>query len=378
MNRGQGTVTDDSANAAENDAATLVQLSLFDAVQPIPMNINPNNIDAIEPVENDAVEADAVEAYAVVTPRLESNQIPEGSSTVGLRLRQARTAHGLSVEDVAHRLKLPHTVIEALEGERFDRIGHGIFLRGYLAKYLHLLDLPQTLADSVLDQQDELPPLMTSGMVSRPRYLFDRYSGSALYLILTGVIIVPAVLLAMHVGFEGRVARIAPLDAPVFGAQVANTQSDIATHAVTIPEGVAAAVDSKVIPDNSNLPAVMASMATFSAPAAEPVVAAPAPVNVPAATGPDDGSHSLHLHLVEPSWVEVVDGAGKQLEYALLPAGTARDYHSKQSLSVLLGNAAGASIRVDGKPRDLAPYLRGNVARFKLADGGWTASPSGG
>ena len=43
---------------------------------------------------------------------------------------------------------------------------------------------------------------MRPATISHSRYLFQRYSVSALYLILTGVIIVPAVLLAMRASFE--------------------------------------------------------------------------------------------------------------------------------------------------------------------------------
>lgn len=377
MKRGQGTVTDDSANVAENEAAALIQLSLFDAVQPIPMNTNPTDIDQIEPGD-----ACVSEATSEAEPPTESIAPAEESASLGLRLRESRLARGLTVEDVAHQLKLPHTVIEALEAESFDRIGHGIFLRGYLAKYLQLLDLPQALAACVLDHREELPQLVTSGMVSRPRYLFDRYSGSALYLILTGVIIVPAVLLAMHVGLDARIAHIAPLDAPTSGTQVTPAKDDAVTHNVPVPEKATAVVGSDDAADSSDMQAVMASMASFSAApvksTAQPTTAAPAPGEVAEAGLPADGSHSLHLQLVESSWVEVVDGSGKQLEHALLAAGAARDYQSKNSLNVLLGNAAGASIRVDGKPRDLTPYLRGNVARFKLTDGDWKVAPSGG
>src|SRR5581483_3675550 len=128
------------------------------------------------------------------------------SESLGQRLRAAREARGWRGEDVAQRLKLPLSTIQALEGDCYDRIGHGIYLRSYVTKYLRLLDLPQVLAERALGQEVELPPLVTSGTISRPRYLFQRYSVSALYLILTGVIIVPAVLLAMRAGFEPNLA----------------------------------------------------------------------------------------------------------------------------------------------------------------------------
>src|SRR3546814_19980080 len=60
----------------------------------------------------------------------------------GRRLRAAREAAGLSVAEVASRLKTPSRFIEALEAEEWDRIGAPVFVRGQLRSYSRLLGLP--------------------------------------------------------------------------------------------------------------------------------------------------------------------------------------------------------------------------------------------
>jgi cytoskeleton protein RodZ len=50
----------------------------------------------------------------------------------GQRLRAAREAAGLSLHDVAGRLKMPVRIIEALEAEDWARIGAPVFVRGQL------------------------------------------------------------------------------------------------------------------------------------------------------------------------------------------------------------------------------------------------------
>jgi cytoskeleton protein RodZ len=62
----------------------------------------------------------------------------------------------------------------------------------------------------------------------------------------------------------------------------------------------------------------------------------------------------------------------------LLPAGTVRSYASDKPLDVRLGNCNEASVEIDGKTLDLAPYRHANVAHFKLASGEATLSHSGG
>ncbi|MDE2083636.1 MAG: DUF4115 domain-containing protein [Xanthomonadaceae bacterium] len=283
-------------------------------------------------------------------------------ASLGQRLRAAREARGLCCEDAAHAIKLPASVLKALEAEQFERIGHAVFLRGYLSKYLQLLDLPQVLAERVVREHAEPPPLTTNGTVSHPRYLYQRYSGSALYLILTGVIVVPAVLLALRAGFDQKLARIAPLDVPLPAVVTPVSEPRVAaptnTAVASRPAPAASATSVAVKPEEAPL---VASMTPFPAAAeSKPAVAAP-PAVAPA--------NRLHLSLTQSSWVEVVDADGKKLEYGLLPAGSERDYVSDKSVDIRIGNADGAALSIDGKPLDLASFRHANVAHLKIADG---------
>jgi cytoskeleton protein RodZ len=109
----------------------------------------------------------------------------------------------------------------------------------------------------------------------------------------------------------------------------------------------------------------------------------PAPAAAEAATrnetAVNPGEHRLRLNLAEASWVEITASDGQKLEYGLLPAGSSRSYDAIKPLDVRIGNANGATLEVDGKSRDIAPYRHSNVAHFKL-DGGETsiAAHSGG
>jgi len=316
------------------------------------------------------VESPEVEIPAETTVSL-SRPAVVMSESLGLCLRAAREAKGLTCEAAAHQLRLPASILQSLETERFDRIGHAIYLRSYLTKYLQLLDLPLVLAERVLHEHAAPPPqLVTTGTVSRPRYLFERYSGSALYLILTGVIVVPAVLLAMRAGFDQNLVRVSPLDTTEIASPLPQVQdesvpvahadaSDAAPHATTAPASTAAPF--------------IASMTPF------PPAAAPESATSRSETVASPGEHKLRLNLAEASWVEITASDGQKIEYGLLPAGSSRSYDAIKPLDVRIGNANGATLEVDGKARDIAPYRHSNVAHFKLADGETsTAVHSGG
>jgi cytoskeleton protein RodZ len=317
--------------------------------------------DATEPAVD--VSASAEIPPAVVQP---VSAIVQNES-LGLRLRAAREAKGLTCEAAAQNLRLPASVVQSLEAERFERIGHAVYLRSYLSKYLQLLDLPQVLAERVVHEHAAPPPqLVTTGTVSRPRYLFDRYSGSALYLILTGVIVVPAVLLAMRAGFDQNLVRVAPLETTELNAPAIKAPSEESAVAVNVTAAEQAPATSSASKPEAPAPFI-ASMAPFPAPAK----AADTPAH--------PGQHKVHLSLGEASWVEIVAGDGQKLEYGLLPAGSSRDYLSAQPLDVRIGNANGATLEIDGAAKDLAPYRHSNVAHFKVADGETsTAAHSGG
>jgi len=290
-------------------------------------------------------------------------------ASLGQRLRAAREARGLSCEAVSHELKLPVTVVKALEAEQFERIGHGVFLRGYLSKYLQLLDLPQVLADRVVQDHAEPPPLTTNGTISHPRYLFERYSGSALYLILTGVFVVPAVLLALRAGFDQNSIRITSLDTPpaTIAAPTADRTGPTAFAATDVAQAAPkpASVPASTKPEE---PPLVASMTPFPA-AAE---SKPAVVSAPVA----EAANRVHLSLSQASWVEIVDTDGTKLEYGLLPAGSERDYASNRALDIRIGNADGAAVSIDGKAQDLTSFRHANVAHLRIADG--TASTARG
>lgn len=370
--------TDDAVTQDYDEQA---QLSFFDAEAPPTMNTQQSDSENPEvPTELDAAPATSTPDLVTEFRAPAQVDVPE---SLGSRLRAAREARGMRCDEAAHKLKLPLATIQALETDRYDRIGEGIYLRGYLTKYLQLLELPRVLVERALGAQEALPPLITSGTVSRPRYLFQRYSVSALYLILTGVIIVPAVLLAMRGGFEPNLAQITPLDtpeatavAPIASPAVTNANTTDGTNTTTIAAPLPAAMPSA--PDETPL---VASLTPFPASkheandagdsdrtAADKIAAIPSPAGV----------HLLRLSLTVSSWVEIIASDGVKLEFGLLPAGTVRNYSSDKSIDVRLGNSSGATVEIDGKTQDLTPFRHANIAHFKLSGGEVTISHSGG
>ena len=62
-----------------------------------------------------------------------------GLASPGLLLRDAREARGLSIEEVADRLRLNVALVLAMEEDRLGLLGAPVFARGHLRNYAALV-----------------------------------------------------------------------------------------------------------------------------------------------------------------------------------------------------------------------------------------------
>lgn len=289
----------------------------------------------------------------------------EDDPALGQRLRAERERRGWSLDEVSTRLRLPQRVVNTLENNDFQRIEYDVYLRGYLASYARLLEIPLQAVDSQLRERQAPPPaLVATGRISHSRYLFQRYSVPTVYVILTGLIVAPAVWLATHGGLDQNLARLAPLE---------QSQPDATSRTpVTLPLDSAAAADPAALAAaTAPAPAEEAARPTVELPlmaSMVPAIKHEEPVAPPVLALPP-GSYEVSLRLKDASWVEVIGADGQRVEFGLLPAGSSKTYAIGQPVSVRLGNSANAELLVNGKAVDLTPFRRAAVAHFKLVDG---------
>ena len=121
-------------------------------------------------------------------------------------------AAGLSVQEVATRLRMPVHVVQALEEGRWQVIGASVFVRGQLRSYARLLGVD---VEPFLDA--EIAPTAPVDLVSHshaPRYqrLMENMGRRAVYVVITAAIVVP-VWLATRSHFSDVAPTTASLDA---------------------------------------------------------------------------------------------------------------------------------------------------------------------
>ncbi len=246
----------------------------------------------------------------------------------GERLRIAREAAGLSVDQVAQRLKMPLRTVIALEADDWQRLGAPVFVRGQLRSYAKLLGLPASAFESVVGPAQIQPTaLVPRTRTPRLQRIADQVGGRLVYIVITALIVLPVwVATQSHLGTPEDAA---PLDLP---------GNRIATTAPATPAA-------RPVPAT-----VVASMASL--PARQP--------DAPA----------LSIAFSGDSWVRVIAPDGSTIEQALLKAGETRSYASGQVGRLVLGNATSVEVKRDGALQDITPFMRANVARFAVSSDG--------
>ncbi|MEO6076187.1 MAG: RodZ domain-containing protein [Dokdonella sp.] len=280
--------------------------------------------------------------------------------SLGHQLRAGRERLALTVSDVSAKLKLSQRIVTGMEDDTLGSTEDSVFLRGYLLSYARLVGLPADVIHDVVREFTRPVPLVATGTIPKSRYLLDRWSVSATYLILTGLIVGPTVWLAMtHGSIEHQLVNTTPLDR---AAQVA--LADTAQNGTRSPA-------SEEMPLAEATSAIALTDASSGIGSPEPVKASLAPfggmpTSAAAESAVDAAAKRIVLSTSEACWVEVLKPDGSRVEYGVLPAGAERSYDGETALTIRIGNVAGARLVVDGKTVDLATLSRGNVAHLRL------------
>lgn len=268
---------------------------------------------------------------------------------VGQALRDAREAQGLSVEDVANRLRLMHRQVGAMETGDFASLGQPVFARGFVRNYARLLGLdPDPLLACMTGAPAAPAPVSRDAPPPPSHWLTSPW----LILLLLGVLLAAAVPIGLYWWLNSGTEEDMPprpmrSSAPQTAAPMAAVE---AAPAGTLPAAGPATLEPPLVAE----PAAPAPQAP---PASEP------PPQTPAAT-----ASVVHLDFGGESWVEIKDAGGRMLMRQLNPAGSRIDVKGQPPFEVVVGNAAQVRMTYNNRPIDLSPFIDVTVARFTLEE----------
>ena len=266
----------------------------------------------------------------------------------GAMLRQAREAAGLHIGALAVSLRVPVRKLEALEADHFDQLPDMVFVRALAASVCRALNidstavlaqLPQTSAPHLRNDEAGINVPFRGGASATGSILGDSFSRP--YVLLGLVLLVGVVVLGVLTFFDHVPSLVTSRDEAIAPA----------------PTVVASVLEAR--PASAALAASSVAAATS---AASGVASAPGAI----VEGSGLSTGTLVLRVRGPSWVEVVDATGVvQLRRVLQPGETV-GVSGVAPLSVVVGRADLTEVQVYGKPFDLNPIARDNVARFEV------------
>ncbi len=72
--------------------------------------------------------------------------------TAGSMIAAARQAQGMSVDDLAHAVRLRATIVMAMEADDFEACGGAVYARGHLRAMAGILDLNPDVLVTAFDR----------------------------------------------------------------------------------------------------------------------------------------------------------------------------------------------------------------------------------
>ena len=284
--------------------------------------------------------------------------------SLGQVLKAGRAARGLTLEQMSTELRIELQQLRALEQDEFERIGPPVFVKGYLRHFGQRVGLDYGDLLSLYYKQAEKRDILVQP--SRPIMLRDERQ---ITVWIVAAVLLVAVMAALAVWWwmssgaapvagSATPAAAAPRREPLQPADAASREAEPAPVA-------AASKPAAEAPDSSG--------PTLQSPRAGPAPpSAPADTPSPAADGGDSaiaaGATLLEftLDFAQESWVEISDAHGGRLFYGLGRAGRRAALAGEPPILVLIGNAEGVQLTMNGADYPIPRGRQGNLARFTL------------
>ena len=330
----------------------------------------------------------------------------------GERLQAARIQKGLSLEDVAGRMHLSPSILEAIEENNFEEITAPIFVKGYLRAYARIVALDE---DDMIQQyidyySEEDPPISSTSNTIPELSVADVRIKWTTYLV---VLVLAALLSAWWWNKSQNEESPISLDAQAPGLESTEaTESDVVNTEIEAASEISTATDESTLaaqesaaaeaPAQSEAvasesveteavaneavesealepeplappePVETAAMQQQTEPAASAAAATEALQPVPGSRDQPNlnapiGSDKLNIVVNADTWADIKDSSGYQLVYDLLRADQALELTGAAPFSVFLGNGHGVEILFNDEEINFSFRIRDdNTARLRI------------
>jgi len=269
----------------------------------------------------------------------------------GALLAAERERQSLSRADVAQRVHMSVSQIEALENGDYGRLPRGTFLRGFVRNYAKSLGLdPEAVARALSESapRDPKPGLVVATQNIRFDPIGERLASPLVRAVAIAAVLVILGFFAMYwwlfirpsppAGAAARKLVVAEAPKAVAPAPAERVVAPAEAGAHSMDSGLRRNDEARSVDARSIDPV--------------PVIAA--------------GGSVIRFKFRGNSWVEIKDGRGKVLLSRINPGGSEAEVVGKPPFSVVVGNAPDVKMYYNDREFDLEPHTRVAVARFTV------------
>ena len=289
-----------------------------------------------------------------------------GMMTAGALIRAERERRGLRLDALATMLKVSVLKLQALEEDRLDELPDAAFTRALAMSVCRVMGVEAAPVLALLPRADGAPEALehvTSGLQepfdARASHGWVGHSVPAWrspLLIAAGVAMV-LVLIAGLLWFfvpslQVGAKQSMPAASAAMPASPAASSPRSPSQALTPPSPVASA-SGRGLGASGPYPGPSADEGRGGASGSTP-------------RGDSGVSQASAVRVAAPTWVELRDGAGRMLWARTLVAGESAPIEGALPLRLVVGNASAASVVFNGRPVDLRPWTRDNMASVEI------------
>jgi cytoskeleton protein RodZ len=280
------------------------------------------------------------------------------AASAGAQLRAYRENAQLTIDDVAHQLKLARRQVIAIENDELDALPGPTFVRGFIRNYARLLRVD---AGPLLEASNLTPP--ASAQIDRiAPTMGELPADNASSVSWTRWFIPAGLVLVLVAGIAFY--EFGDVSSGTRKARKESSEAVVATP-TTGPDAAANAPSGNE-PAQGTAPGAAGSDATVAAgtPGDAKAAASPA-VQAPQQSAAGEAGR-VDLMFSGPSWVEIRDGRGEILVSRTLAGNSPQSFSGVLPLSLKIGHASIVRLQFNGTPVDLAPWTQREIARLTL------------
>ena len=312
-----------------------------------------------------------------------------GKQSLGEFLQLTRNRSGISITMLSNRLKVSIAKLEALEANHFDQVGDTVFVRALALSICRLLQVDINLVQDLLPEiHDKFTAKSHQGsdlgMDGSGNDVFTTESFEGLVytksklpisFIAYGLLVLISIILGTILLYKnsGEIAEYDRVDSTTISDEAipdiktasGSTQTPTASH-------LSVASETMMI-QTQMLPASAVQINTSEIDQKNSTDFTGKVSSIPILDSQQEIAKSNSVSKFElnfvaefDSWIKVSDSKGQVLFSGLLKAGQSQQLMAPTLSQLVIGNAAGIRLQINGKDMDISTIAKNNVVRIEL------------